>query len=111
MKGMNASTGKPLDGLEHLRQSIRDILMTPKGTRVMLRNYGSDLFRLVDRPLTPETQMDIYAATVGALSDWEPRIHVDKVSINLLEAGHIELALEGTYLPDGKPILLDGIVI
>ncbi len=39
MKGMSAETGKALEGLEHLKQSITDILTTPIGSRIMRREY------------------------------------------------------------------------
>jgi phage baseplate assembly protein W len=51
MIGMSAATGKALGDLSYLRQSIRDILTTPKGSRVMRRGYGSDLFELIDAPM------------------------------------------------------------
>ncbi len=51
MRGTDANTGKALSGLEHLRQSVRDILTTPIGTRVMRREYGSQLYALIDAPL------------------------------------------------------------
>ncbi len=108
---MSVATGKPLGGLDHVRQSIRDILMTPTGTRVMLRDYGTPLFGLVDKPITPETRMEIYSAVVAALYKWEPRVRVNSVSLVPDGPGHISLTLDCTYLPDGKPILLDGIVI
>ena len=41
MNGINATTGAALSGMDHLRQSIRDILTTRVGTRVMRRAYGS----------------------------------------------------------------------
>ena len=47
MTGMDRETGKSLSGIEHLRQSIRDILTTPIGSRVMRRDYGSRLFELL----------------------------------------------------------------
>ncbi len=40
MRGMNANTGKELEGIEHLKQSIIDILTTPIGSRVMRRDYA-----------------------------------------------------------------------
>lgn len=49
MIGMNAKTGKALGGVEHLKQSIRDIVTTPLGSRVMRRDYGCGLYELVDR--------------------------------------------------------------
>ena len=49
--GMNVLNGRSLTGLDHLKQSIADILNTPIGSRVMRRDYGSKLFSLIDAPL------------------------------------------------------------
>lgn len=111
MDGTNAATGKRLGGIAHLRQSIRDILTTPIGSRVMRRTYGSRLFRLVDAPLNRSTLLELYAATAEALDLWEPRIRVISVTAISSEAGSIELDLVAEYLPDGQTITLDGIVI
>lgn len=111
MEGINAATGKRLGGIAHLRQSIRDILTTPIGSRVMRREYGSRLFRLVDAPLNRSTLLDLYAATAEALDLWEPRIRVISVKAISTNAGSIELDLVAEYLPDGQTITLDGIVI
>lgn len=111
MRGTNNTTGKELSGLDHLRQSIRDILSTPLGTRVMLRDYGSRLFQLVDAPLNRGTIVEIYVATIEALAKWEPRISISRVVAESITAGKITLTLEGTYLPNGKPITVDGIIV
>jgi len=111
VRGTNSTTGKPLSGLDHLRQSIRDILTTPLGSRVMLRDYGSRLFDLVDAPINRQTIVDIYAATVEALAKWEPRIAVSRVFATSVQPGQITLSLEGTYLPNGQPVVMDGLVI
>jgi phage baseplate assembly protein W len=110
MNGMNANTGAELAGFRHLEQSIRDILLTPKGSRVMLREYGSDLFALVDQPLNESTKMAITAATVGALSTWEPRIQVQSVTVAVDPAsGSIAVHLTALYLPDGQVIHIEGL--
>ncbi len=113
--GMNATTGAVLDGLDHLRQSVRDILQTPRGSRVLRRDYGSDLFRLVDQNLTGLTLARIYAATVLALRQWEPRLKVIRVvTEGLAETGprgQIILTIEAEYLPDGRMIALDGVQV
>lgn len=111
MDGINASTGKRLGSLQHLRQSIRDILRTPIGSRVMRREYGSRLFRLIDAPMNRSTLLDVYAATAEALERWEPRFRLDQVQAVAAEPGRIELDLTGEYLPDGQTITLDGIVV
>ncbi|MFG6082330.1 GPW/gp25 family protein [Paracoccus litorisediminis] len=111
MAGMNATTGRSLDGIDHLRQSIRDILTTPIGTRVMRRAYGSRLPELVDAPLNDETLVDLYAETFIALATWEPRIDVEQVTAHIPAPGKVHLSLVGVYTPTGTPVRIDGIEI
>lgn len=111
MRGTNASTGKPVSGLDHLRQSIRDVLTTPVGTRVMRRDYGSRLFELVDAPLNQRTTVDFYQATFEALLRWVPQIEPRRVALESSEAGRVVLTLEATDISSGAPITLDGITI
>ncbi|SME96409.1 GPW/gp25 family protein [Desulfovibrio gilichinskyi] len=112
MKGVCASTGKHLDGIAHLRQSITDILTTPIGSRIMRREYGSRLFQLVDRPYSADLLVEYYSAVAEALQKWEPRFKLTKVAAADFKAnGQIIIDLVGKYLPEGKEITLDGIVI
>jgi len=111
MIGTNATTGRALSGLDHLRQSIRDILTTPVGSRVMRRDYGSRLYELVDAPLNGETLVDLYAATFEALQTWEPRIAVEEVRAEVPAPGKVILSLTGVYTPTGEPVRFDGIEI
>ena len=111
MKGTSASTGKPLSGIDHLRQSIRDILTTPIGSRVMRREYGSRLYQLIDAPINRSMLLEIYAATAEALIRWEPRFRLQKVVAASAAPGEIVLDMIGVYLPDGKMITLDGIEV
>ncbi len=108
---MDSSTGKSLAGLDHLRQSVRDILSTPVGSRVMNREYGSTLFQLVDAPLNRSTLVEIYAATASALRRWEPRLKVETVNVTKSEAGKVEVNISALYVPEGKPLVVEGIVI
>lgn len=73
---MNRETGAAIDLVEHIAQSITDILTTRFGTRVMRREYGSLLPELVDQPFNEFTRLQVYAAIVMALMRWEPRIAV-----------------------------------
>lgn len=108
---MNAATGKPLAGIDHLRQSLRDILTTPIGTRVMRRDYGSRLHQLTDAPLNRSTILQLYAATAQAVRKWEPRIKLQSVRIASASPGSISLDLKGLYLPDGEEITINGMVV
>ncbi|MFV1534850.1 MULTISPECIES: GPW/gp25 family protein [unclassified Phaeobacter] len=111
MNGINATTGKPLSGLAHLRQSVRDILTTPIGTRVMRRDYGSRLYRLVDAPMNDATRLEMMAATYEALETWEPRLQLDQVAVDMPEPGGVIVSIQGQYLPTGEPVTLDGIEV
>lgn len=109
MNGINAQTGQPLSGIDHLRQSIRDILTTRIGTRVMRRDYGSRLPTLVDNPMTPRLAIELYSATAEALARWEPRFKLTRVRIASAMLGQVVLDLEGIYLPDRHTVLLTGV--
>ena len=74
--GMNASTGQELTELDHIRQSCKDIFVTPIGSRVMRREYGSLIPDLIDQPMNASLPLRISAAGVMALLRWEPRIRL-----------------------------------
>lgn len=80
--------------LDHLNQSIADILTTPIGTRVMRPDYGSECPRLVDRPANKAFKLDVYAAAAEALSKWEPRIKATRISIDSVSAGYVEVTIK-----------------
>jgi phage baseplate assembly protein W len=97
MAGMSAQTGRSIDGMDHLRQSVTDILTTPIGSRVMRREYGSLLPELIDQPLHGATLLRAYAATVLALTRWEPRLQITRVrqDVHANQPGALVLAIEG----------------
>jgi len=111
MRGIDSKTGKALSDIGHLRQSIKDVLTTRIGTRVMRREYGSRLPELIDAPVNSDTILDIYAATAEALQRWEPRFRLLSVAVSDAQPGKVALSLTGVYLPDGKHVTLDGLVV
>ncbi|WP_230851869.1 GPW/gp25 family protein [Pseudoalteromonas luteoviolacea] len=111
MIGMNAQTGKPLGGVEHLKQSIRDIVTTPLGSRVMRRDYGCGLFELVDRPFSHNLVGDITMSIANALDRWEPRFRLEGVSVHPAGAGKVDITIEGLYLINNEPVTIEGILL
>ncbi|MBD0392110.1 GPW/gp25 family protein [Wolbachia endosymbiont of Pentalonia nigronervosa] len=109
MQGMNNTTGKKLEGIEHLKQSIADILTTPIGSRIMRRDYGSRLFELVDRPVNRDFTLEIYAAVAEALQKWERRLKLEKVKIEEVKEGKVIISLAGIL--EGKSINISEIEI
>ncbi|WP_306094972.1 GPW/gp25 family protein [Qipengyuania flava] len=99
MIGINATTGKRLEGDAHLAQSIGDILSTPLGSRVMRRDYGSLLFELIDKPVNGAIRMLMHAATAIALRRWEPRLRLTRVSLEgEPREGILTIRIEGRRL-------------
>lgn len=111
MQGTDANTGKPLDGIDHLRQSVREILTTPLGSRVLRRDFGSRLFELVDAPTNLSLRADIIAATSDALGTWEPRLAVESVEVSLPAPGVVLISVTGEYLPSGQAVTIEGIEV
>ena len=104
MMGMDRFTGAPQDGIEHLAQSIGDILTTPIGSRGHRRDYGSMLFELIDQPLNAATRLLAYAATAAAIRRWEPRFRLTRVRIDAGAEGQVSVGVEGerTDLPSAN---------
>ena len=96
---MNRNTGRRVTGMEHLKQSIADILTTPLGTRLERRTYGSLLSSLIDQPDNGSTRLRCYCAIASALMKWEPRLRVTRVGITSgNKPGQATVDLEGEYL-------------
>lgn len=111
MQGMSKQNGGYLDDLSHLKQSLIDILTTPVGSRVICRDYGSEIFQLIDEPMNKAFFPRIYAAVATAIDNWEPRFKVEKMTIKSVKEGHITLSLVGTYLITQERISLEDLVI
>jgi uncharacterized protein len=110
MRGMDRRTGAPLSDDDHIRQSVHDILTTPIGSRVMLREYGSDLPNLVDKPMNELFAVEIHASTSLAIERWEPRITFTQARISRDQAtGRAIIDVEATKKADGSVITIEGI--
>ena len=92
---MNSRTGHAMTRLAHIRQSLADILTTPIGSRVMRRDYGSEVPELIDQPLNGATVLRIYAATAHAVLRWERRIALTGVQLQRGDDGQATLLLDG----------------
>ena len=108
--GVDGTTGQSLEGWPHVQQSIAVILTTPIGSRVMRRDFGSEVPALIDRPMTSQNILAVYAATTNALAprmvgnSWygEPRFRLRQCDlIEADETGSLTLNIGGDYLPFG----------
>ncbi|EEN1041943.1 baseplate assembly protein [Salmonella enterica] len=93
--GMSRNDGQAIADTDHLRQSVRDILLTPQGSRLARREYGSLLSALIDQPQNPALRLQIMSAVYVALSRWEPRLTLDSITINGNFDGSMVVELTG----------------
>ena len=96
---MDRTTGRRIAGIDHVRQSVADILTTPLGSRLERRNYGSLLPSLIDQPDNAHTRLRCYAAIASALMKWEPRLRITRVGMTTGDQpGQAMVDLQGEYL-------------
>ena len=111
--GMNRSDGLTVTDLEHISQSIGDILRTPVGSRVMRRDYGSLLASMIDQPQTPALELQIKVAELQikvacymAVLKWEPRVTLSSVTTARSFDGRMTVTLTGQHNDTGQPLSL-----
>ena len=102
--GMNQQNGTRMTELDHVRQSVRDILITPVGSRLVRRDYGSLIPELIDRPQNDALRLQMMAATYGAICRWEPRIRLTSISFETGDAGEMYVDITGMRTDTGASV-------
>ena len=103
-QGMNRNNGLGISDTEHISQSMRDILLTPVGSRVMRREYGSLLSALIDMPQNPALRLQIMVACYSAIQKWEPRIRLTAISFETGDAGEMYVDITGMRTDTGASV-------
>lgn len=68
-------------GLNAIKNSIKNILLTPRGSLPGKPRFGSDLYKVVFQPLDPLTMAIAKNYVMEALTEYEDRINVRRVEI------------------------------
>lgn len=101
VQGRSTRTGRRLSGLNHLIQSVGIILLTPIGSRVKRRTFGTRLFELTDWPQNDSTRISIIRTVFDAIDKWEPRLELQQVGIQAnkdnRKNGKLNIQLSGIY--------------
>ncbi len=82
---------------EDIRQSIRIILGTNPGERVMRPDFGAGLNALVFEPVNTTTMALVQHRVELALVTWEPRINVQSVQVSTSPQERNLLLIEINY--------------
>jgi uncharacterized protein len=72
-----------VDGEENVEQSLRILLLTLLGDRVMRGDFGTALGRMVFAPGSIQAMEQLEGAIRDAVRDWEPRIDLDEVTAEM----------------------------
>lgn len=64
-----------------IEESIKDILSTRLGSRVMLPDYGSRLFELIDKRVDDVFKANLAWYVIEAVEKWESRVKIDEVKL------------------------------
>ncbi|MET8412320.1 GPW/gp25 family protein [Streptomyces sp. NPDC005195] len=84
-------------GPEKVRQSIRLILGTRRGERVLRPDFGAGLEELQFEPLSTTTAALVRHRVEQALITWEPRIDIGDVTVTLADRATGRLDIEVAY--------------
>jgi phage baseplate assembly protein W len=103
--GMDRGTGKPITGIAHLKQSIGDILSTRKGTRRERPEYGCDIPKMIDLPITRGWISTAQAEAARAIERWEPRIRLSRIAVVSIVDGQVTFRIQGIY--EGDDVILE----
>ncbi|WP_047308784.1 GPW/gp25 family protein [Rhodopseudomonas palustris] len=110
MATLDRTTGKLIDGLDDVWQSIGVIIGTALESLVMARDFGGRLPRLVDRAVSQVTLIEFYAAVPEAINRKnpealmaeEPRFRIVQMGLSdMTDEGHATFDIEGIYYPRG----------
>lgn len=91
---ISRETGKVIAEDDHIIQSMLDIALTEKGTRVMRRNYGSLLVPKLDAPMNDEYRMLLMSSLMIAFAEFEPRVEVRHINVNIQTEGKPSFKVE-----------------
>ncbi len=110
MATIDIHTGKLIEGIDDVWQSISVILSTVLESLVMARDFGSKMPRLVDRAVSQVTLIEFYAAVPDAINRInpealmaeEPRFRIVQMTLAEMTAGgHAQFDIDGIYYPRG----------
>ncbi len=71
--------GQVVEGLDDIDQAMRIIVRTPKGSDPHRPEFGADIWRYLDHPVS-EAAPNIIREATDAIARWEPRAKLLKVT-------------------------------
>lgn len=82
---------------QDIRESLWILFSTSLGERIMLPQYGSQLWRMVFRGVTTTLRTEMMDMIAQAILNWEPRITVDEIAVTADDSVHGLLLIDVAY--------------
>lgn len=98
--------GYVAEGIADLRQCIEIIIKTTKGTDPLRPEFGSDVYKFIDKPVTIAIP-NIKKAIFESVGIWEKRVEIVKITHRLLES-HIWFDITYRIIDSG---LIDNLLL
>ena len=105
--GMDKDTGRAIDEIAHIQQSIANILATRIGTLVEHRAYGSRNSELLDDPIDQRFRVESIAAAAQAIRRWEKRVTPERIQLLSASSSGATFRLSLLRRRDGQRLSLD----
>jgi phage baseplate assembly protein W len=83
---------------DDIEQAIQIILLTSRGERAMLPEFGAGLRDFVFEPNSDATRARIEESVRKAIVDWEPRIDLERVEVTPSEDGDSIVLIHVDYV-------------
>jgi|TARA_R100000482_G_C5119735_1_gene145030 hypothetical protein len=92
------------EGAETIMSSLKQLLLTNKGERVMRAEFGTNLRKAVFEPFDNELKMSLERDITRAISEYEPRIDLNNLIVSWDEAspGYNQIYVRLTYNIKGE---------
>lgn len=111
--GTDRESGRVISGVPYLRQRLADVINTPLGSLVARREFGSRMYEMTDRNIDRRFYMDAYVRLTQAVNNPANGLDdfkLDEMTVSPTGDGRVEIGLTGTYLSNGKPVTIEGII-
>ncbi len=94
-----------LSGTEDITQCVYLILSTIPGSDPLRPDFGSDLYKYLDKPLEENKPMMVYSIK-EAVERWENRINVNRCEFVADSSGTLRITLHTELTASGQPAIL-----
>lgn len=93
-------------GSQLIESSVKLILLTAKGERLMNPEFGTSLSRLIYEPDDAVVTETLQVELAKALADFEPRARLEQILVSKNSTGGWRVGVELTNLINGQPLTL-----